>query len=157
MLFQNNLRPLLNPRTDKNGYYILPKDSKKAANFVNKYEAKTTVQFKGTKELVNKELKAGAYTFTIKAKDAADQRFTNDKNELTSTKSVTNEAPAAGNSNIGEIVFPVMRYTIADLDGETVKNGVRTKDFNYIISETKPENQVPVLSVEREKRNGTTT
>lgn len=132
--------------TDKNGYYILPKDSKKAANFVNKYEAETTVQFKGTKELVNKELKAGAYTFTIKAKDAADQRFTNDKNELTSTKSVTNEAPAAGNSNIGEIVFPVMRYTIADLDGETVKNGVRTKDFNYIISETKPENQVPGIT-----------
>ena len=99
------------------------KYSQEKPNFVNIYNAETTIHFEGTKALVNKGIKTGDFTFVIESTDLPkkDQRFINEKGEATYKKEVTNTDD--------KIIFPDMTYTAADLDGKSENT------FAYQISE----------------------
>lgn len=99
------------------------KYSQEKPNFVNIYNAETTIQFEGTKALVNKDIKTGDFTFVIESTDSPkkDQRFINENGEATYKKEVTNTGD--------KIIFPDMTYTAADLDGKSENT------FAYQISE----------------------
>ena len=99
------------------------KYSQEKPNFVNIYNAKTTIHFEGTKALVNKGIKTGDFTFVIESTDSPkkDQRFINENGEAIYKKEVTNTDD--------KIIFPDMTYTAADLDGKS------ENIFAYQISE----------------------
>lgn len=126
-----------NPVKSSEGKYELPTPQGKTATFTNVYGSSTKVQFKGTKILENKELKAEEFNFVITAADSNDTRF-NGENGRSNTQSKQNGTP--NEKGISEFVFDEMTYTAADMSGATKNEaGQLVKSFNYMISEEHPQ------------------
>lgn len=95
--------------------YAIPVGTGKTKNFENQFTASTSIRFKATKELVNKELQDKQFKFII-------------------TDKQTNEEKFVQNDKDGNIVFPVITYSQSDLvatDGTYLTN----KSYVYTIKE----------------------
>ena len=121
------------------GIYALPVPEGKKASFTNVYDSTTSIKFAGTKALVNNTLSDSMpFEFVITGEN--DKRFTavdpEGQEYSTETKKVGYEVDSE--TGIGKFTFPVMSYTVADLEDITPKeDGTRSKEFTYIITEDK--------------------
>lgn len=87
--------------------YAIPVQTGKMSNFENSFTASTSIQFTGTKVLLNKELQEKQFSFIITDENNQSQFVQNDGN--------------------GNIIFPVITYHQSDL----IKDGTFLKERTY--------------------------
>ncbi len=104
--------------------YAIPLKDNKTANFINKYEASTSIQFTGVKELLNKELPDSNTQFTFKIEG----------------HNISNGMATVNNTG-RKIEFPRITYTQEDLK-DTDGNYLTSKAYNYRITEVIPNDAV---------------
>ena len=104
--------------------YTIPLKDNKTANFINKYEASTSIQFTGIKELLNKELPDSNTQFTFKIEG----------------HNISNGMATVNNTG-RKIEFPRITYTQEDLK-DTDGNYLTSKTYNYKIAEVIPNDAV---------------
>lgn len=117
--------------------FTLPKQ-KNIATFINTYGATTEIQLAATKELKNKELEAGKYSFKIQQTNN-DSGFaeSNPATILSGTGTLGTSATVKNGVEGGDakdIIFPALQYKITELkksDGTYAND----RTFHYIISE----------------------
>ena len=97
--------------------YAIPCASGKTKNFENQFTASTSIRFKATKKLENKELQEDQFSFVM-------------------TDAGTKEEQVVLNYKDGNIVFPVITYTQADLMN-TDGTFANERTYQYTIEEDK--------------------
>lgn len=97
--------------------YAIPCASGKTKNFENQFTASTSIRFKATKKLVNKELQENQFSFVM-------------------TDAGTKREQVVSNDKDGNIVFPVITYTQADLMN-TDGTFANERTYQYTIEEDK--------------------
>lgn len=109
----------------QDGKYWIPVSGKKTKNFENRYDAQTSIQFRGIKVLENKNLENEEFSFILTRTNASGESLTGADAYSETVK----------NDSQGQFEFTSINYSLRNLEKDDTSGNYTEKTYYYTIKE----------------------